>query len=265
MAKRFTDTKKWQPWFRKLSAIEKVFWIYLCDSCDSCGVWEYDPEQAQFNVSPKLDIEKSLKAFNADKERIRVLQKGKKWLLVDFIRFQYAVLRPGNKVHAPIYRDLRKHGLSHEVYESSSFKDYPEALEESLDSLKEEVKEQDKEKDKVLEVGKKPFGEEGLVLLTQEEHEKLLVKLGERKTAEYVQRLENYIGSKGKKYKSHYHTILSWTANPKSGESAMNLNPKQQKNMEALRDFTERKGPVRPENLRAGDGHAVISLPGDKF
>jgi len=48
------------------------------------------------------------------------------------------------------------------------------------------------------------------VLLTPEEHKKLIEKLGENKTKEMIERLNNYIGSKGKQYKSHYHTILAW-------------------------------------------------------
>ncbi len=57
---------------------------------------------------------------------------------------------------------------------------------------------------------KEKLGEEGLVFLTVEEKGKLKLKMGEKKAAEYIQKLENYVGSKGKKYKSHYHTILSW-------------------------------------------------------
>jgi hypothetical protein len=30
---------------------------------------------------------------------------------------------------------------------------------------------------------------------------------------EKIERLNNYIGSSGKKYKSHYHTILNWSRN----------------------------------------------------
>ncbi len=48
------------------------------------------------------------------------------------------------------------------------------------------------------------------VFLTEEEHKKLIDKLGKDKTKEMIKRLNNYIGSKGKKYKSHYFTILNW-------------------------------------------------------
>jgi hypothetical protein len=48
------------------------------------------------------------------------------------------------------------------------------------------------------------------VFLSKEEYEKLILKFGEEGTCERIYKLNNYIGSKGKKYKSHYHTILSW-------------------------------------------------------
>lgn len=48
------------------------------------------------------------------------------------------------------------------------------------------------------------------VYLKKEEHEKLINDYGKDATNEYIQRLDDYLGSKGKKYKSHYHTIRTW-------------------------------------------------------
>jgi hypothetical protein len=48
------------------------------------------------------------------------------------------------------------------------------------------------------------------VFLTKEEHQKLLVKFKQKGLDERIENLNNYIGSKGKKYASHYHTILAW-------------------------------------------------------
>ena len=55
---------------------------------------------------------------------------------------------------------------------------------------------------------KKKFGE--FVFLTDEEYGKLVETDGKEFTDACIERLDNYIGSKGKKYKSHYRTILSW-------------------------------------------------------
>lgn len=51
------------------------------------------------------------------------------------------------------------------------------------------------------------------VLLKQEEYDKLVTEFGLEGTKERISDLNNYIGSKGKKYKSHYHTILAWERN----------------------------------------------------
>lgn len=48
------------------------------------------------------------------------------------------------------------------------------------------------------------------VLLSKEEHSKLIAKFGESQTASLIEDLNTGIGSKGYKYKSHYFTILSW-------------------------------------------------------
>lgn len=49
MAKRFTDSDKWEdPWFRKLSNKGKLLFLYLCDSCDLAGFKERDDEMISF-------------------------------------------------------------------------------------------------------------------------------------------------------------------------------------------------------------------------
>ena len=53
------------------------------------------------------------------------------------------------------------------------------------------------------------------VLLKKEEHEKLIEKFGEKETTQMIERLNNYIGSSGRRYKSHYHTILQWAEKDK--------------------------------------------------
>ncbi len=61
-------------------------------------------------------------------------------------------------------------------------------------------------KEKALE--KKSFGE--FVLLTGDQYQKLITKFGKKLIDEYIDKLNLYIGTKGRKYKSHYHVIQSW-------------------------------------------------------
>lgn len=48
------------------------------------------------------------------------------------------------------------------------------------------------------------------VFMTQRQYNQLAEKVGITVLDKYVKRLNNYIGSTGKRYKSHYHTILGW-------------------------------------------------------
>lgn len=55
------------------------------------------------------------------------------------------------------------------------------------------------------------FGEEGKVLLTAEEHQKLEAQLGAEKLQSCISLLNDFIGSKRKDpYASHYHAIKKW-------------------------------------------------------
>lgn len=218
MAKRFTDTEKWKKnFFKELPPAYKCFWIFITDDCDHSGIWEVEATQiVRLRIGQKIDMNSALEAFNEDEKRIHVFDGGRKWFIIPFIKFQYGNLNEANRLHLAVKNELFKRGLLDMVLDPNGC---GTPVKGPLERVKD--KEQDKEKDKdkeTLEDSKKPFGETGMVLLTSEEHEKLLVKLGERKTAEYITRLENYIGSKGKKYKSHYHTILSWTTNEKGSE-----------------------------------------------
>jgi len=56
--------------------------------------------------------------------------------------------------------------------------------------------------------GKQKHGE--FVFLLSDEFSKLIERFGERVTKEKIAELNEAIGSKGYKYKSHYHTILAW-------------------------------------------------------
>jgi len=60
------------------------------------------------------------------------------------------------------------------------------------------------------------------VMLTKEQYNSLIEKFGQGKAVDYMERLNNYIGSKGNKYKSHYHTILNWERRDGKGKNREN-------------------------------------------
>lgn len=74
------------------------------------------------------------------------------------------------------------------------------------------IKDRDKDKDiNKKEIYKEKYGEFNNVLLTDEEYH----KLEESNLLTYIEKLSSYIASKGKKYKSHYATILTWARKDK--------------------------------------------------
>ena len=115
MKKRLHDQGLWRkPWFRQLSNDAKLLWLYLCDECDCCGVWERDDEQATFYLrSKKLpfeDLKKNLFTFCHQK----------KILIVDFCEFQYNLpekYSETSNLHKNILNRLNYHNLSFKIIE----------------------------------------------------------------------------------------------------------------------------------------------------
>lgn len=109
MAKRFTDTEKWnRPWFRKLPTAYKIFWEYLCDKCDAAGVWYVDFELAEFICGEHINETEALRLFE---KQIKVLESGKRWWIEPFVDFQYGDLVPNNNMHRGVLRMLGQHGI----------------------------------------------------------------------------------------------------------------------------------------------------------
>lgn len=76
---------------------------------------------------------------------------------------------------------------------------------EHMSNIRERGERGDKEK-KIN--NKELFGE--FVYLTTNEYTQLVAWYGEQGAKKRIENLNTYIGAKGKKYKSHYHTILMW-------------------------------------------------------
>ena len=56
MAKRFTDSTKWDdPFFADLSNDYKLLWIYILDKCDHAGIYKVNKKMAEFCLNTKFD------------------------------------------------------------------------------------------------------------------------------------------------------------------------------------------------------------------
>ena len=60
------------------------------------------------------------------------------------------------------------------------------------------------------------------VFLSKDEYQKLTNKYPRSIIKNKIEDLNNYIGSKGKRYKNHYHTILAWLRRDKIPEKIEN-------------------------------------------
>ena len=118
MAKRFTDTMKWnEDWFLELSTSNKLFWIYVCDNCDHAGIYKLNKRMFELLIGAKINTDDFLTTINAEKDRIILLDNGK-WYITKFIEFQYGpTLNPNNRVHKSILKLLNDNNIKFEQQE----------------------------------------------------------------------------------------------------------------------------------------------------
>ena len=137
MAKRFTDTNKWdKAWFRKLSPRLKCAWDYLTTKCDHAGVWSIDVDALEFHVGEPVSLAELLAAFD---DRVEV--RGDHLVLTGFVAFQYGELNPANRVHRSVIERLER------LSSPSPFLDEKKPLGSPLEGAKDKDKDKDKDKE----------------------------------------------------------------------------------------------------------------------
>jgi hypothetical protein len=132
MAKRFTDSEKWDdPFFADLPNKYKMFWLYVLDKCDHAGFYKVNLKMAAFILGEKYDPVEILCIFAG---RIKELTP-EKWFIPKFISFQYGDLNDESRVHKSVLKTLKKEGITKECLKG-------------VDTLKDKDKNKDKDKDK---------------------------------------------------------------------------------------------------------------------
>ena len=81
------------------------------------------------------------------------------------------------------------------------------------------IEENSIEENNKKEIYKERYGEFNNVTLTEEEYH----KLEQANLLPYIEKLSSYIASKGKRYKSHYATILNWSRGDKNNKKEQPL------------------------------------------
>lgn len=132
MAKRFTDTAKWQKEsFFNLSPKMKLVWLYICDNCDHAGFYDFNLTLLSVCVGEAVTRDEFIATFSGKVEWL----SSSKIFIPAFIEFQYGDLNPDNRAHASVLARLKKEG---------AYKDLTSPLQGAKD--KEKDKEQDKDK-----------------------------------------------------------------------------------------------------------------------
>ena len=107
MAKRFTDTEKWNDdWYISLSNDYRIVWQWLLDNCNHAGICKRSIKL--LNLMCNTDIsEKEL----IDSMGGRVIVKENNCFIPKFLKFQYANLHSERKVILSVVKELKKHDL----------------------------------------------------------------------------------------------------------------------------------------------------------
>ena len=187
MAKRFTATEKWiDPWFCGLSKDNKLFWIYLLDSCDHAGIWQVNWPLVKFYMGDYI--------FDKDIFNGRIVElTSEKWFIPKFITFQYGELNPENRAHLSVINILKKEG---------AYKGLIRGFQGA--TIKDKDKDKDNEKHDII-ISK--------VVFNNDEYNNLIDIYGKTIIKEYIDRLNDYALStptKFIKYHNHAAVIRQW-------------------------------------------------------
>lgn len=218
MKRRYTDADKWHDeWFLSLPNDYRIVWLWLCDNCTPAGRIKKNFKMLNFCCDTKLEAKEFEEIF-----KDRVIDCGDFYFIPKFLKFQNPSGISSNKPAVVSIRKEIEEFMLQGMIKQSLTNDYPIIKGRGIGKGKGKGIGtgigKSKEKEKIIDKDK--YGE--FCLLKKEEYQKLIDKFGETGIKERIERLNNYIGSKGVQYKSHYHTILSWET--KNNQGGINGN-----------------------------------------
>jgi len=206
MKTRIIYTRFWHDnYISGLTIKEKLLFIYLTtnDQVNICGIYELPDRYIKFDLG--------LKQFELDKIKQKFMEDSKFVFIDGWIKIVNHDIY--NKFVGEKNEKAKEKELSLIPIKIRDFI-YPiEGVSTNGDTLNNHnqyINKNINKKEGVVggEKVKKKYND--AVFLTDIEYKKLIEELGEPLTKEYIKDLSLYIQSKGKKYKSHYATILTW-------------------------------------------------------
>lgn len=163
---------------RGLSGDERSSWITLLSLASQTK-----------DGSIKFLTEESLLEMSGVREKIPVLQKFKDLEMISVSNGNVTVLNWEKRQYSESLNRVREFRKREGNENVTTYKNREEEIREDK---------------------KNTYGEFKKVRLTPEEYQKLIKSLGEKNSILLIGELDNYIASKGKRYASHYATILTW-------------------------------------------------------
>ena len=224
LSRRISQSKK----VNSLSLRSQLVWTWIFPYLDDFGRYTADPEDIKTEVFPK---NKQITEKNIQDSLLEIFNIG----LISI----YTVDEKPYQEYAKFddFQTFRADRIRNSEYPSGD-NGIPMTTTDSP-KLREDKRSKEKRR----------YGESSLVSLTTIEHQKLMDRFGEEVTRMYIDKLNNYVGSKGKKYDSHYHTILTWIDKDAKSSSANKYGYKTQKNVDLLKDFLKEKDNVGQKRI----------------
>lgn len=199
--KRMIDPNIWESEdFNSLSLLSRLVFIGLFSNADDEGRGRAKPiyiKSILFPYDEKIrptDIENSLSEIASRMSIILYSHDGN----------EYYALKNWDKWQSIQKKKMSIFPAPPQVNDEYSTSTVPVQYEYSL--KEKNRKEKKGKEDKYIS----PRGSMSNVLLTDDEYTKLSQQMSKAKVDEFIEKLSLYIASTGKKYQSHYATILNW-------------------------------------------------------
>lgn len=181
-----------------LTPEEKYFFLYLMTNPKTLqtGIYELPKNLIQFETGYNIEtVEKLLNKFISYK-KIKYDESTKEIMLLNWLKYNYS---SSPKVKSCMLKEIKN------VKSKSLIREFERICKQygySIDTLSQEEKKEEEIKNK------NKYAE--FVYMTEKEYKTLESNYGTSNTKNMIEKLNNYKGSKGKKYKSDYRAILSW-------------------------------------------------------
>lgn len=225
----------------------RLLFIGLMNFEDDNGLLEYRSKKIKMNVFPgdNVDIDKFITEL-VDNGLIEVYESsGHEYIwTINFTKHQ-RVDKPSYEYPTPNEGILARHGFC--LVGDKITKATSDVEPNSKNFAQVKLREDKVSKDKIKFLD--------TVLLTQAEHEKLLEKFKTEKLRDAgIELLNNYLMSKGKKYRSHYHVLIGWVLDEIKKKFPSEINqffkePKESESIKTQRRLAESLGMTLEEYL----------------